>query len=116
MMAAAKLDMTIEQGATFRRSFTLQDAGVVRDLTGYKGRMQIRAPLGSNVVAADLTTENGGLTLGADGGIAVYIGATATASMSFDKASYDLEIEGVTADDVERLLKGTVTLDKQVTR
>jgi hypothetical protein len=115
-MAAAKLDLTIEQGATFRRSFMLQDAGLPRDLSTHKGRMQIRAPLGSDVVAADLTTENGGMVLGADGSIAVYIGATTTASMSFDKASYDLEIEGSTADDVERLLKGTVTLDKQVTR
>lgn len=118
-MAAAKLNLEVNQGATFAKRLTWQ-AGLTPtavNLTGCTARMQIRETLGSAEVACSLTTANGGITLGGVAGtIDILIAATATAAFAFKKAVYDLEIimsDGIT---VHRLVEGLVAVSPEVTR
>jgi len=86
------------------------------NLTGYTARLQIRETVEATDTLLSLTTENGGITLGGTAGtITLLASATATAALDFVNAVYDLEVisgSGV----VTRLLHGTVTLSKEVTR
>ena len=117
-MAAAKLKLTIEQGATFRKTLTWKAGtpSVPVDLTGCTARMQIRASIPATAVLADLTTENGGITLGGVAGtIELFIAPTETALITWTAAVYDLEIV-FSPTDVRRLLYGPVTMSPEVTR
>jgi hypothetical protein len=117
-MAAAKLKLAIEQGATFRKTVTWK-AGVPSlpvDLTGCTARLQMRSEIASATVLVTLTTENGGIALGGVAGtIELIITATATALLTFTAAVYDLEII-LANSDVRRLLYGPVTNSLEVTR
>ncbi len=69
--------------------------------------MHIRETLPSTTTLHELTTENGGITLGGIAGtIELLITATDTASFNFSAAVYDLEL--VNGVEVTRLIKGSV--------
>lgn len=112
---ATTWDFTIDQGATFKRTITVELNGDLLDLTGYSARMQFRRGIPSSVVEFELTS-NDDLTLGgAAGTIAMLIDAETTAAMSFNQWVYDLEL--VEPDgEVIRLLSGRATLSREVTR
>lgn len=117
-MTAGIYNFTIEQGATFRRTWTIYDnAGDPVDLTDFIGIMQIRPEYESDTVYVELTTENGGLTFGGVAGtIEVYIADTETSEITTDGV-YDIEVvSGGGSGDRDRLLKGRVRLDREVTR
>ena len=86
------------------------------DLTGYTARMQIRETLESTTTLEELTTSNGGITLGGTAGtITLLLTATETAALTFETAVYDLEIVSG-AGVVTRLMHGKVVLVDEVTR
>lgn len=117
-MAAAKLKLVIEQGATFRKTLTWSAGtpAVLVDLTGCTARMQIRSEIASPDILVDMTTENGGITLGGVAGtIVMYISPVDTAALSWTTGAYDLEII-FSSTDVRRLLYGPVTVSPEVTR
>lgn len=117
-MAAEKLKLLVEQGATFRKLFTWKAGvpAVAVDLTGCAARMQMRAEITAAVPLVTLTTENGGIVLGGTAGtIELIITAQATAAMTWTAAVYDLEIV-LANGDVRRLLYGPVTVSPEVTR
>ncbi len=119
-MPAAKLNLTIEQGTTWRHSLSLKaGAGAsapALDLTGYIARMQLRAELAAPDVLLELTTTNTRITITPlDGRIDLLVSATDTTALEFDRAVYDLEIESA-GGEVTRVLTGFVTLSRQVTR
>lgn len=117
-MAAAKLKLVIEQGATFRKLLTWKAGTPLApvDLTGCTARMQIRSTLPSPTVLHELTTENGGITLGgAAGTITLYISPIQSALMAWTAGVWDIEII-TSAGDVTRLLYGPVTVSPEVTR
>lgn len=117
-MAAAKLKLVIEQGATFRKLLTWKAGTPLApvDLTGCTARMQIRATITAAEVLHELTTENGGLTLGGTAGtITMYISPIQTALMAWTAGVWDIEII-TSAGDVNRLLYGPVTVSPEVTR
>ena len=119
-MPAAKLNIAIEQGATFRHSLALKAGPTANapalDLSGFTARMQLRADLSGLVVLLELTPANGRITLTPlDGRVDLCISATDTAALDFDRAVYDLEIESA-GGEVTRVLAGVVTLSRQVTR
>lgn len=127
-MPAAKKNLTIEQGATWRDSYTLLQPAPTGtpiadmlpiDLTGYTARMQIRPDYASTTVLVELTTENARITITpAAGTIALYISDTDTSALAFADAPavYDLELVPPAPGDVIRLLRGTVTLSPEVTK
>ncbi len=113
-MPATVWDITIEQGATWTTSLTLTG----RDLTGCSARMQIRETVSSPSTLLSLTSSPAAgiaITAGPPGVITITITAAQTAAMAWKHGVYDLEL--VTAGgEVERLLKGDVTVDFEVTR
>lgn len=115
-MIAGVYNFTIYQGATFSREITVKDAaGDLYDFTNHTARMQIRSEIDSSTTMIELTTENGRIELGDDAGtITLTIGASDTANLTTDGV-YDIEIIN-DSGRVDRLLKGAVTLDLEVTR
>jgi len=116
-MTAGKLDIIIEQGATFSRVLTWKDEDEDPvNLTGYSARMQAREHQASTEPFIDLTTANGGITLGGSGGtITLSVAATITGAIAADSGVYDLELESASGI-VTRLLEGNVIISKNVTR
>ncbi len=119
-MAAFKLKLAIDQGATYRKR-VIWNVGpkknpVPVDLTGATARAQIRTELAAPTVLHELTTENGGIALNAvPGGVDLFISAVDTAAFTWEAAVYDLEIV-LSNGDVRRLLAGPVTVSREVTR
>lgn len=115
-MAAGIYNITIEQGATFERIFTVTEPdGDLRNFTGHTGRMQIRRDVDDATVLLELTTENGRIELGGTlGTIRLIVSAADTAALTRGGV-YDYE-DIDSGGEVDRLLKGTVVLDKEVTR
>lgn len=135
-MTAVEVDITIEQGATFRMGFTWADgvddgsgnivAGTPKNLTGYIARMQIRKTQGSPALV-DATSTNGKILLGppagndagtpvlSNGRIVVKLSDEDTDLLNTKSAKYDLEVETATGE-VYRLLKGAVTVDPNITQ
>lgn len=118
MTLPIKRKLTILQGATFRKRWTWKPGGVPMDFTGCKARMQVRTDIDGATVLLDLTTENGGIVLGAEPGtIDLYIGATDTSAIAWEGGVFDLEIEhSASPDEVDRLISGSVAVSREVTR
>lgn len=114
-MPAGEYDLVIEQGATFSQRITYKvPAGTPVDLTGYTARLQLRKTP-SSPITLSLTTENGGITLGgAAGTIDLAVTATASAALAADVYVYDLEL--VNGSTVTRLLEGSATVSREVTK
>lgn len=121
-MPAGKLNLKIEQGATFRRRLQWKagDPAVPVDLTGYQVRMQVRSEQIAATVLLELTTTNGGIAItdAAQGRFELYLKAADTAALTFDSGVYDLEMVAPDAPDntVTRLLAGSVSVSPEVTR
>jgi len=118
-MAAGAHDFTIEQGVTFRNQITYKDAaGAIIDLTGYTARMQIRSSVDAATFEQELSTANGGITMGGVlGTIDLFISDVNTDALTIATGVYDLEIidTGGTGD-VTRLLEGKIKISKAITR
>ena len=96
-MVAGKLNLVMEQGATFSYPLTVSDATVPRNLTGYTARMQLREDVDSTTVLLSLTTENGRIIIAPNqvtdpGELTLLVTAVDTAALTFDSAVYDLEL------------------------
>ena len=114
-MVARIANFVVEQGATFAKSFTWKEGGVAKNLTGYTARMKARPSITSDTVIIDASTANGKITIDPLlGVIELTISATETAAMTFTTAVYDLEL--VSGAVVTRLVQGTLTLSREVTR
>ena len=117
MITPGQHNFTLYQGTTLRKKFTWLDAnGVAMDLTGYTGRCQLRTSIQDTVAAIDMTTLNGGVLIdGLQGTITLYATDVQTAALDKDTYVYDLEIIDPSTD-VSRLVYGTITVVKEVTR
>lgn len=118
-MPAAKLNLLIEQGATFKHNLSLKAGDVTApsmNLAGYKARMQMRPDLVSDEVVLELTSENGRIVITPNtGNLLLTLTAAETGALTFTKVVYDLELESPVGE-VVRLLQGGVSLSRQVTR
>ncbi len=116
-MTAATYNITCEQGSTFVQTLTITDNAtppVARNLSTYTARMQVRPDVESTTKLLDLTSAGGDMTLNSSGVIVVTVNATNTAALA-QGGVYDLEIESASGV-VERVVEGTFTLNKEVTR
>lgn len=117
-MAVFKEKITILQGSTFRAHWVWKAGEPLTpvDLTGVFARLQIRADIDSPDVLVELTTENGGITLGgASGEIDLYMPHSNTAAVDWDEGVFDLEFV-MSNGDVVRKIAGPVVVSKEVTR
>lgn len=115
-MPAAQVNLLIEQGATFVQQLSwVSGTGEPVNLSGYSARMQIRASVRSPDVILELTTENGGISLGGvTGSVRLQISADQSATLPARGGVYDLELvqDGI----VTRLIEGEVAVSPEVTR
>lgn len=115
-METVTLDM--EQGATMRVTLLYKDADDLPiPLDGLRAHMQIRKRQKTTAtMLIDLTTENGGVTLGPeDGEIHIRVSATETANVTRN-AWYDLHLISTTdPTEVTRVFGGQILLTPGVT-
>lgn len=117
-MAAGKKNIIVEKGSTFLLNLIWKDSNQVPiDLTGYTARMQVRKSYNTSEKLLDLTTENGGITLGGIAGtISIKGPADQTTAIpdNIKGGVYDLEM--VNGSIVKRLIEGEADIRPEVTR
>lgn len=107
---AQKVNIVIDQGATFDTSFTLRDDdGLPLDVSTFTGRSQMRKHYTSNTYYAfTVTTSNTGI-------VALSMNANTTDSIASGRYVYDVELVD-DAGKVSRVVEGIVTVTPTVTR
>lgn len=106
----------IDQGSTFDETVEYVDGNdAIIPLTDYSARMQLRSDPESATVALSLTEGSGLTTNGAAGSVRIVISAAASAAMTAGSYVYDLEVFNV-AGNVTRLIQGTITFTREITR
>ncbi len=114
---AAKYNIKVEQGETWRRRLVVKSKKTMRpvNLTGYAALMQVRATKTSEEVLMELTVGQGIAITPQLGAIDLEITIPMTLPLPFAAGVYDLMVK--TPDgDVRRLLEGKITLDVSVSR
>lgn len=112
-MAAGKYNIQIDQGSDFAIDLTVKEDGVVKDLTGYSARAQMRAKKSDASAAATFTCT---VTNAAGGVIKMSLPNATSSSLTAGRYYYDLEIYTASDAIVKRLLEGEVTIDREITR
>lgn len=123
-MISGIYNIFIEQGATFSRLVEIEypnpsDVTVMLpyDLTSHSASMQIRRTVDSSTAQITLTNANGRIEMqpnGQENAMLIKLTPQETTTLTSDGV-YDLEIQDG-AGDVQRILRGSVTLSLQVTR
>ena len=117
-MSAAKVPLNIDQGSDFSIKVTWRtgEPPTPVDLTGCTAEAQIREYLESPDTLIELTTSNGGITLGGTAGtVEINIAHGLTESVEWFSGVYDLEVT-FTNGAKKRLLAGPVILSPEITR
>jgi hypothetical protein len=116
-VGATRLDILIRQGDKFELNVQAKNQdGTVKDLTGYTARMQVRPTPESSTILLEASTANGRISINAPGGIVmISVGADVTSPLTWNVASYDLEV-ATTAANTFKLIEGYASLSKEVTR
>tara|TARA_R110000851_G_scaffold12997_3_gene44684 strand:- start:4607 stop:4966 length:360 start_codon:yes stop_codon:yes gene_type:complete len=119
-MAVTK-NLTVDQGSTYVHNFTVQESnGDATDLTNYSARLQVRRSYDNSNVILEATNVNNKINVDASNGILrLTLLPADTSNIGFTGANleavYDLEIESI-AGVVTRLIEGSFTIDREVTR
>jgi hypothetical protein len=123
-MIAGIYNLFIEQGATFTRLIEIEYPDPVDptiflpyDLSGFSASMQIRRTIDSTSPQITLTSDNGRIEMqpgGVENALRLYLDPEDTSIIETDGV-YDIEIQDG-GGDIQRILRGTVTLSREVTR
>lgn len=116
-MSAGIYNFDIEQGIPFARIMNIKDAaGVALNLTGYSARMHIRPYVSSTEILISATTANNKLILTPlTGVLTLSLSEEDTKLLTYSKSVYDIELLD-TAGAPVRLLQGSITVSREVTR
>ena len=107
---AAKVNIVIDQGATFNTTYTIHDSiDEPIDFTGFTANSQIRKTYSSsNSYTFDVSLSNSGL-------VTLFMNAATTNSIVAGRYVYDVEVESLSGIR-SRIVEGIVTVTPQVTR
>lgn len=114
-MSAARYNLIIDQGSDFALEFIVKEDGTAKPLTGYDARAQLRSTKDSESAAATfgISIEDGSVT----GKIRAALSSAITGPLTAGRYYYDLELYTTGGTElVTRLLEGTVTVTREVTR
>lgn len=117
-MAAAKLNLYVEQGATFTRVLTINDsAGDPVNLSTWSFAGQVRSNYASSVVLVNFTVVVKNQTTNT-GEVEISLTATQTAGIPAESqlSSYVYDLEATIGSEKRRVVEGTFTLSAEVTR
>ena len=112
-MTAAAFNLTIDQGSDFAIDLVVKDDDVVKNLTGYLARAQMRTTKGASTVAATFTCT---IIDATNGALKMELTNAVSSAISAGKYYYDLELYTSGNVVVSRLMQGTVILTPEVTR
>ena len=112
-MTAAAYNLTIDQGSDFALDLVIKDDNVVKNLTNYSVRAQMRNTKGASSVAATFTCT---IPNASAGEVKIELPNATSSALSAGKYYYDLEIHTAADAIVKRLMQGTVILTPEVTR
>lgn len=113
-MAAHKVNLDVDQGATFDKLWAWKLDGQPVNLTGCTAWAQSRPDVHSSTVLLSMTTENGRIILGGSAGtVKILIADEDTASLR--TGTYDLFV-GFPAGNSVCLMAGNITVTPRVTR
>ncbi len=118
-MAAGGLSFVLEQGSRFSMDIIFRGpTGTPINLTGYGVEMAIREKVDSPSRIITLSSANGRIVFASPrstGKITLVLASEVTAGLSFDTAVYDLVLTDPSGQR-KRMLEGTVTFSRAVTR
>ena len=110
-MPAGKYNLVIDQGSDYATTLTLTKDGSAINLTNYIARSHIRATKeSSNYVGFTMTFPDR-----AAGQVTMTLPSATSSSMAAGSYVYSLEIE-TSAGVVTRLIEGSLTLTREITR
>ena len=114
-MFPARYDIRIKQGSTFYRKITVRNkkTGVLTNFTSYHARMAIKSKVGGETLVF-LSTENGGITLSAQGVIELKISPENSKKLKFETCVYDLDLIS-SSNEVYTYLEGVISVSLGVT-
>ena len=112
-MTAANHNLTIDQGSDFAIDLIISEAGVVKNLSGYSARAQMRTTKSTSTVAATFTCT---ITSATGGALKIELPNATSSAMSPGKYYYDLELYTNNNVIVARIMQGTVIVTPEVTR
>lgn len=113
---AAKQNLELDQGQDWSQQLVWNDASNnPYNLVGWTARMDVRESAEADTVYATLTTEDGDITLDANGGILLELDHVATSAIPAGNWVYDLELVSP-ADEVTVLMRGHFKVIANVTR
>lgn len=114
-MAATRFNLTVEQGATFKKRFIWRDKnGRPFKLAGWTGVMQIRPSVGSSTVIYELSSAMGTILLGNNGVVELMIPSADTETIA--EGVYDLLLVAPDGVTEVRLIQGRVAVTPGVTQ
>lgn len=116
-MKPAKLNLQINQAASFDQPLQWLSDDVPVILTGYTFRMAAKAKVTDQTPAFLLTSENGGVvvTNAAQGRIAIHVSPQQSAALTQRNYVYDLLAIAPGGEDAYRLLEGSIVVEPAVT-
>ena len=110
-MPAGKYNLVLDQGSDYATTLTLKKSGSAIDLTDFTARAHIRATKEStNYVPFTMTFPDR-----AAGQVTMTLPSATSSSMAAGSYVYSLEIESA-AGAVTRLIEGSLTLTREITR
>ena len=112
-MSAATYNIEIDQGSDFSINIEVKEDDEVKNLTGYSARAQARSAEESSSAAFSFTCT---IPTPANGKVNMTLPAATSSSATAGQYVYDLEIYTASDAAVSRLLKGTCTIDREITR
>lgn len=113
-MATLRLDLEVQQGATFQYVFGLTGGPAAGSIEGFTARMQIRPFKTSDDILASWTSPGQITVDNVNKQLVIKVTDEATTLLDFGQAVYDLELEG--NGDVWRVAEGVARLSREVTR
>jgi hypothetical protein len=112
-MSAATYNFNLDQGSDFALDMVMKEDGVVKDLTGYSARAQMRRTRDAAEVTATFTCS---IPTPAAGTIKMEMSNSTSGAIAAGAYFYDLEIYTSSDAYVLRLLQGQVTVTREITR
>jgi len=116
MAKVQRKNLKICQGSTYIHTFAItHEDGTAYDLTGFSARMQIRQTIDAITPELDVTDADPELeVIEVDSEVKLTLSAAVTAAWTFTEAVYDIEV--FQGSFVKRVVKGSIQVDKEVTR
>lgn len=118
-MAAAKLNITIEQGTDFSQKLTIKDSVLALvDITAWSFAGQVRASFNATAILATFTFQTLDQTTNR-GEVLMKLAHAVTSAIPAGKkklTTYAYDVESTVAGIIDRVVEGDAILDAEVTK